>query len=203
LFAVPYCHLRPRCALEASNAAHTRLEKIVALIRDCRWGIHDLSRTETGTHGLPRFKVPLELGLFLGAQRFGDERQKRKSCLVLDRERFRFREFISDIGGQDIVPHEGDTFRAIAAVRDWLAAELPGQSIRLPGWALIADRYRCFVRDLPSICVIARQQPDHLTFMDYCLILSDWLREEDLLGAALSNPNGPPARPASAHMIEP
>jgi len=32
---------------------------------------HDISRTELNEHSLPRFNMPLELGLFLGASRFG------------------------------------------------------------------------------------------------------------------------------------
>lgn len=69
IFGVYACHLRPRCALEASNFGQTRVDKIVNLIRDCLWGIHDLS--QIGPNGSPHFNMPLELGLFLGAHRFG------------------------------------------------------------------------------------------------------------------------------------
>ena len=49
------------------------------MIADCRYGIHDISRTELDRDsGLPRFNMPLELGIFLGAKRFGAEEQKRK-----------------------------------------------------------------------------------------------------------------------------
>lgn len=69
VFAVYDCGLVPRCSLEVSNAGNVRIHKIVSLIKDCRWGIHDLSRTELNPNGLPRFNMPLELGIFLGAQR--------------------------------------------------------------------------------------------------------------------------------------
>ena len=113
-FAVFACHLRPRCAPEANNAAMTRIDKIVELIRDCRWGIHDISRTELSEEfGLPRFNMPLELGLFLGAHRFGSGVQREKTCLVLDSERFRYQRFISDIAGHDVIP--------VAPTGDWYA----------------------------------------------------------------------------------
>src|SRR5258708_13352335 len=64
--------------------------------------------------------MPLELGMFLGAQRFGAGRHKNKNCLILDREPFRYQQFLSDISGQDIAAHGGDATALIAKVRDWL-----------------------------------------------------------------------------------
>lgn len=43
--------------------------------------------------------MPLELGTFLGAKHFGSEIQKKKTCLILDKEKFRYQKFISDIAG--------------------------------------------------------------------------------------------------------
>ena len=84
--------------------------------------VQDISRTELNAAGLPRFNMPFELGLFLGAKRFGNAMQRRKTCLVLDREPYRYQAFLSDIAGQDIAAHGGEPVRAIGAVRDWLAA---------------------------------------------------------------------------------
>ncbi|WP_206020694.1 hypothetical protein [Roseococcus sp. SYP-B2431] len=91
--------------------------------------MHDISRTELDdVNALPRFNMPLELGLFMGAVRFGTGAQRRKVCLILDRERYRFQRFISDIAGQDIREHGDDVDRAIHALRSWLAAQ-PRQDI--------------------------------------------------------------------------
>src|SRR5258708_5683890 len=78
VFATIYCGFRARCALEIDDGSQVRIDKIFAAIEECRFGIHDLSRTQldNGT-GLPRFNMPLELGMFLGAKRFGDRLQKR------------------------------------------------------------------------------------------------------------------------------
>ena len=62
--------------------------------------------------------MPLELGIFLGAKRFGDERQKKKRCLVLDVEPYRYQRFISDLAGMDIVDHAGNVETAIQRVRN-------------------------------------------------------------------------------------
>src|SRR5215210_5684111 len=121
LFAVHACGLRARCALEAADSGAVRVEKIVQIIRDCRFGIHDISRTELNDQGLPRFNMPYELGLFMGAQRLGGAKQRRKSCLILDRQAYRYQAFLSDIAGQDPLSHGDDPSRAIKATRDWLA----------------------------------------------------------------------------------
>ena len=52
---------KPRSALEESDSSALRLEKIYKLIKNCRFSIHDLSRTELShSTGLPRFNMPLE-----------------------------------------------------------------------------------------------------------------------------------------------
>lgn len=79
VFCVADCGYRPRCALEADDSGEVRVEKILNIVSGCRFGIHDLSRTELdGATGLPRFNMPLELGFFLAAKRFGAGKQKRK-----------------------------------------------------------------------------------------------------------------------------
>jgi hypothetical protein len=44
------------------------------MIGECDYGIHDLSRVEVDAGGIPRFNMPMELGLHLGARLFGSGR---------------------------------------------------------------------------------------------------------------------------------
>src|SRR5450755_4503989 len=82
-----------------------------------------ISRIEHDTvNNLPRFNMPFELGLFLGARRFGAKLQRDKQCLVLEAERYRYQKYLSDIAGQDIRQHDNEPAKAVGAVRDWLAA---------------------------------------------------------------------------------
>jgi hypothetical protein len=166
IFAVFECGLVPRCAQEVYDAGEVRIEKIARIIKDCRWGIHDISRTDLNVRGLPRFNMPLELGIFLGARRFGLGPQSKKSCLVLDRDKYRYQEFISDIAGQDIAAHGDEIADAIKAVRDWLAVSKAGID-RPPGAAAIRKRYTKFVDELPVICADAELQLEELTFVEY------------------------------------
>ncbi len=70
-----------RCALEDDDGGEIRLSKIERIIEECRFGIHDLSAValDAGTN-LPRFNMPLELGLFLGCKQFGATRSERRSA---------------------------------------------------------------------------------------------------------------------------
>lgn len=121
VFTVIHC-FRARCALEIDDSGQVRIEKIFSIIERCGLGIHDLSRTELDTRTrLPRFNMPLELGVFLGAKRFGAPLHRRKRCLVLDRDPHRYQKFISDIAGQDIKAHGKRDSVAIKVTRDWLS----------------------------------------------------------------------------------
>ena len=182
IFVVFECGLRPRCALEVSDSGEVRFEKIMRIIRGCRWGIHDISRTEQNLRGLPRFNMPLELGLLLGAHRFGAGVQRRKSCLVLDSEQYRYQEFISDIAGQDIAAHGNDVGRAVKAVRDWLATAKAGTA-NPPGAGTIQQRFARFQTYLPDICAASHRQADELTFVEFADAASMWLRRELALPA--------------------
>lgn len=177
VFATFECGLRPRCALEIYDAGEVRIEKITRIIGECRWGIHDISRTELNPNGLPRFNMPLELGLFLGARRFGDRRQKQKSCLVLDTDRYRFQQYISDLAGQDIAAHRGEVTRAVKAMRDWVGASRAGMQPP-PGAAAISKRFNGFMNDLPAICAQTERDVSDLTFTEFADAVSTWLRTE-------------------------
>lgn len=126
VFTVLNCGYTPRCALELSDSGQVRIAKINALIAGCRFGIHDVCRTELDpVNSLPRFNMPLELGLFLGCQTFGSRKHRDKSCLIFDTERYRYQKFVSDIAGQDIKAHGQDARRVIKGIRDWLPFSAP------------------------------------------------------------------------------
>ncbi len=106
IFAVRHMRLVPKSALDSSDAAQPRFDKILGLIENCKYSIHDISRTEVDpNHGLPRFNVAFELGLDLGCKRYGKPLHEHKTALILDVEPHRYRTFISDIAGLDV---EGD-----------------------------------------------------------------------------------------------
>jgi uncharacterized protein YjiS (DUF1127 family) len=175
VFCVVACGFEPRCTLELTDAGEVRIENIYRLIAQCNHSIQDISRTEVEDQpfGLPRFNMPLELGIFLGAKRFGG-RSSRKRCLIMDRAPYRYKRFISDIGGQDIKAHCTRPVNAIRHVRDWLQSA-PGKAA-IPGGTKIWQDYQRFRRELPVIAEEAQLDPAQLTFIDYLQLVTNWLK---------------------------
>lgn len=177
VFAVMACGYKVRCAKEVDDGAEVRISKILRIIAECRLGIHDLSRTELNAQGLPRFNMPLELGIFLGAKQFGQNQQKKKVALILDREQFRYQAFISDIAGHDIQAHAGNCDRIVGIIRDWFA-QFVGN---LPGRAFIEQHYGQFRDDFPALCNEMRRRPEEITFNDLTSMISIWLVEKPFM----------------------
>jgi len=177
VFAVHDCGFVARCAREQDDGSQVRLDKLLEIIGTCRLSIHDLSRTSLDAkYRLPRFNMPLELGIFLGAKRYGGTRHAKKSCLILDRDQYRYQIFCSDIAGQDIRAHHDDAGLAIAAVRDWLRTNRPS-SIGIPGAQRMQDRYMQFRRELPAVARAAGLAVRELNFLDYRTLVTGWLDE--------------------------
>jgi hypothetical protein len=174
VFTVARSGFKPRCALETDDGAQNRFDKICEIVRQCRLGIHDISKTELDKKSkLPRFNMPLELGIFLGAKKFGEPRQKRKRCIIFDREPYRYQSFISDIAGQDIHSHEGNVKKLITKLASWLRAE--AKDPKVPGGKIIADEFAAFMIALPKVCRDRKLSMDELTYADYLTITVEWI----------------------------
>ena len=181
LFTTIHCGFRPRVTLECNDSGRVRFEKLLDIIAQCRYGIHDLSRTELDDENkLPRFNMPFELGVFLGARYLGEERFRSKKCLILDHEPYRYQKFLSDVAGQDIKAHGSTVNRAIKVVRDWLSPSVP--RIPLPGPALIQRDYQQFLDQMPDICqrmkLDTHSLPFSLEYIDFLSLATEWIRNQ-------------------------
>ena len=173
VFAISDAGFRPKCARERLDSSQVRLQKIIELISASRYSIHDLSRTTLDTSNtLPRFNMPLELGIDLGCKAFNPGCSD-KSLLIFDSEQYRFQKFISDLSGQDIHQHGNSAKAAVTRVRDWLRTE----SLRtdIPGGAAIYGRYEKFRADQPAICSELKLDLGQLTFSDFSYTIARWL----------------------------
>jgi hypothetical protein len=172
---------RVRCALEDDDAGDVRFDKLCDLIAESDWSIHDLSRTTTGADGLPRFNMPFELGLTMGARRFGKGRQAGKKAAIMVAEPFVMPRFLSDLAGNDPKPHHGDPRRIIRIVRDHLHTD-PGGAL-LPGAAHMAEMLDTYRRLLPELAAAAQLTAEEVhpyrgyrNFMDLLRGFRDTLR---------------------------
>lgn len=145
LFVILYLGLRPRIALERLDSGRPRIEKIVSLIGESKYAIHDLSRLKAAkADEYYRLNMPFELGLDVGCRLFGGGIWSEKKCLILEAERFRYQAAISDVSGSDIAVHGNEPFEAARQVRDWLNNEA---ALRAPGPSRIWDRFTDFTAE--------------------------------------------------------
>jgi hypothetical protein len=175
VFTIYDCGFVARCSQEEDATGEARSTSIVDIIAECRYGIHDISRTELDEQGLPRFNMPLELGIFLGARRFGDKDHRIKKFLILDRERYRYQQFMSDLAGYDIRSHKNDAKEASATVRDWLV--VASRRKLIPDKGVIWGHYVKFQGRLPHYCSDHSLQPGNLLFLEYSYAVTDILKE--------------------------
>lgn len=175
VFCIYACGFRARCALELDDSAPVRIEKICRIIGECQHGVHDVSRVQLdAATTLPRFNMPFELGLFLGARQYGHGKQRHKRCLILDSEPYRYRSFLSDIAGQDIKSHSDHPQKAVRLTRDWLRNATDRD---LPGGSAIWKDYLAFQSDLPGILHERRLSHHELIFIDLSQVMAVWLDE--------------------------
>lgn len=111
--------LIPHATLEIPGSAR-RLNRIVRLLRRCRYSFHDLSRVEldsTPPH-TPRFNMPFELGLAVALEQ---TLRRRHEWFVLEATAHRMGKSLSDLGGTDEHVHGGTPHGVLRALTNALA----------------------------------------------------------------------------------
>ena len=176
VFTVISSGYSPRCSLDATDGAEIRISKIAEMIGECDWGIHDLSRVEVDAAGVPRFNMPMELGIHLGARLLGTARHKRKRALILEAKPHRYDAALSDISGQDIEVHASDPAEAIRCVRNWLSEHRKPKEPPLPGPAALLSDYKLFRKEARTILHAQRLDPlDRLSHNDFLFVVRYWI----------------------------
>jgi len=177
IFAIYDCGFIARSAKEDEDSSTPRVEKIFQLIRESKYGIHDISRvTLDPRNHLPRFNMPLELGIWMGAKRFGSKRNREKRALVLDKIDHRYQKFCSDISGQDPRSHNNDPAIIIRRVRNWLRNSPNYKNVAFPGPEKMVHRYQEFRAQLPALCKLNGLNWRSLEFNDYSNLVAGWLK---------------------------
>lgn len=147
VFTLRYCGLTPRIASERLETAEVRLERIIDLILETKYSIHDFSRVKSREpNEYFRFNMPLELGLDLGCKNYHqDLKYRQKHLLIMEGERGSLSRAMSDLSGVDVLCHENESERLVEMLRNWLFnvgfSDLAGPN-------LIWDEFNIFNADL-------------------------------------------------------
>lgn len=120
LFTLVYLGYNPRIALENMDVSIPRLDKILTLIRDSKYSVHDLSRIKsTKKNEFARLNMPFELGIDFGSKEFSKKHNEKK-FLVLSDEDHGYKKALSDLSGFDAQNHKNDSIEVVRILRDWI-----------------------------------------------------------------------------------
>jgi len=145
IFTVIYLGLTPRSALESLDSGQPRIHKIISLINESKFAIHDLSRIKAEKIGeFFRLNMPFELGLDVGCRSFKGGKWKNKKCLILEAEKYRYQAAISDLSNSDIGVHKNEPEEVVSEVRNWLNNEA---GLNAPGPSKIWGAFNDFMAE--------------------------------------------------------
>ncbi|MEM9686277.1 MAG: hypothetical protein AAF934_05075 [Bacteroidota bacterium] len=132
VFTIVYFKFNPRISLENSDAGMLRLDKIVNLIMESKYSIHDLSRLQAKSiHEYYRLNMPFELGIDYGLRRFNAEYSDKRS-LILETKKYDYMKAISDINGFDIKNHEDNPVKLVECLRAWFSETVGLRDLNSP-----------------------------------------------------------------------
>jgi hypothetical protein len=155
----------PRATLEIPSSQR-RLERILALIEECQYSVHDLSRVQLDRTrpSTPRFNMPFELGLAIGMER---STRINHIWVVCESEAHRIQKSLSDLNGTDIYVHDG-TIRGV--FREF--GSIFVRNSRQPTVQEMMAIYQILRRNLAEVLGRAGQQSpfNPRVFRDLCVI---------------------------------
>ena len=132
----------PRLANERLEAGENRLDKIIRMIKDSMYSIHDLSRCKSEyPNEFFRMNMPFEFGVDVGLRRSDSDLWATKKFLIFEENPYDLKQAISDIAGQDVSFHRNDFERVIEKVRHFFRVEAECDA---PGPSRLISEYVTF-----------------------------------------------------------
>lgn len=144
LFAARFYGLEIKIASSDTDSKSNRLERIIDLMKESKYSIHDLSKLRSEKRReYYRMNMPFELGLDYGIG------GKEKIFLIFEDEAYKLKIALSDINGWDVRPHYNKPEQLILEFRRWIVAnkELPHEIKSLSSsdvWYIYNDFYGKF-----------------------------------------------------------
>ncbi len=179
VFTVKHLGFNPRLSLERVDSAESRIEKIVDLINQSKFGIHDISRiVSQGENEHYRMNMPFELGIDYGCKKLKGGIWSQKQILILEKERYRYQRALSDLSGSDIKSHDDETYKIIKAVRDWFVTT---ESMRSNSGKTIWNLYNDFQAYLYDAVIEndGHESVDDVQITEIMHHMSDWFNNQE------------------------
>lgn len=159
--------LVPRATLEIPGGAR-RLDRILGIIRDCEYSVHDLSRVQLDPRAprTPRFNMPFELGLTIGWQHAANPRHV---WFVCESQNYRVFKSLSDLNGTDVYIHGGKVRGVFAQLCNAFV-----RARRQPTVHEMESIYRAISKAVPAVLKNsgAKTRFEARPFRDICVVAS-------------------------------
>lgn len=178
LFTLLYVGLIPRLASERSDSLEQRIEKILSLVKECRYSIHDLSRLKAEkAEEFFRLNMPFELGIDYGCRRIANNHLRTKRSLILEAKRYDIQKALSDLNGVDIKSHDNDPVQTVRALQHWFIETVGLTDVDSP--SVIWDRFNKFSYDFYLTRKAQGYSKDDLNMMpvpQYIRFITQWIK---------------------------
>ena len=103
LFVAKFYGLDVKIASLELDSKSNRLTRIISLMKEAKYSVHDLSRMKSDKEGeYYRMNMPFELGLDYGISDEGNV------FLIFENEAYELKKALSDINGWDVRPHNNE-----------------------------------------------------------------------------------------------
>lgn len=177
IFATIFFGKKPIFCENTTSGTH-RIEHIASVIRTSKFSIHDLSRFKSLAKGddfIPKFNMPFELGMDMGFLHFSGS-EDRKQMLVCLNHKDDLNKVLSDLGGHDVIGHDGNPELIIYAIREWLIKF----DVNLTPASIVNDWYIDFELDYINTHLNKRRNPtdvSRLTKIEIIHDIKEWITE--------------------------
>ncbi|MFZ2447606.1 MAG: hypothetical protein WAW37_14720 [Syntrophobacteraceae bacterium] len=176
LFTVIFLEYNPRIASERFDSGEARINKICSLIQYSKYSIHDISRIQSSKKGeYYRLNMPLELGIDIGCRLANEGVLQSKTCLILEKDKYRYQKALSDLSNSDIKSHNNDPETLVLQVRNWFT-ELGLK--KAPSATRIWERFNEFMADFSEARERDGFKDRDLEFMpvpEYLDFIKEWI----------------------------
>ena len=115
IFTAKFYGLKVNIASENVDSTSNRLDRIVELMKESKFSVHDLSKLQSEKKNeFYRMNMPFELGLDYGMS------GKDKTYLIFEDKQYQLHKALSDINGWDVRAHNNEPEKIVSEFRTWI-----------------------------------------------------------------------------------
>jgi len=173
LFVSRFYGLDVKIASTDLDSKSNRLERIISLMRESKYSVHDLSKLKSVKEDeYYRMNMPFELGLDYGIG--GDE----KVFLIFENEPYKLKIALSDINGWDVRPHLDNPEKLIMEFRKWIVVNRElSKTLKSYSYSDIWYKYNDFYGSFSDFMTIHNLKDEEISVTEYLEYIDTFLKD--------------------------